>query len=152
MAISASAFAVTVPNGITTPPTPYTITSGDVSAGITIPASFFSTAASYGQAGFLPEKLFLFFVTATAGTNFTAIIEATQATTDVPNSAPPFPSANTGNLSLNINAVGTYPVFGLVSGRFLQPNGSIVVNFSGTLGVTTVYGYVQPYAPIGPRG
>lgn len=150
--ITSAAFAVTTPNGLTTPPTAYSIQSGDVSGGIVIPASFFSTAASYGQAGFLPEKLFLFFVTATAGTSFEAIIKATVATTDVPNSAPPFPAANAGDLTLNINAVGTYPVFGLTSGRFLQPDGSIHVNFSGTLGATTMYGYVQPYAPIGPRG
>jgi len=27
-----------------------------------------------------------------------------------------------------------------------------LINFSGTLGVTTLYGFVQPYAPLGPRG
>lgn len=152
MAISSAAFAVTVPNGLTTPPTAYSITSGDVSAGISIPPSFFTTAASYGQSGFLPEKLFLFFVTTTPGTSFKAIIKATIATTDVPNSAPPFPLANAGDLTLNINANGTYPVFGLTSGRFMQPDGSILINFSGTVGVTTLAGYVQPYAPLGPRG
>ncbi|MGH3436851.1 MAG: hypothetical protein ACRDRN_10345 [Sciscionella sp.] len=152
MAISAAAFSVTVPNGVTTMPTAYTITSTDVTNGISILPSFFTTAASYGQSGFLPEKLFLYLNTTTAGTSFKAIIKATIATTDVPNSAPPFPLANAGDVTLNINAVGTYPVFGFTSGRFMQPDGSILINFSGTLGVTTLYGFVQPYAPLGPRG
>lgn len=150
--ITSAAFAVTTPNGITTPPTAYSLQSSDITNGITIPASFFTTAASYGQNGFLPEKLFLFFVTATAGTSLTAIIKATQASTDVPNSATPYPLANQGDLPLNINAIGTYPVFGLTSGRFGQVDGSISIKFTGTLGATTMYGYVQPYAPIGPRG
>lgn len=152
MAITSAAFATLVNNGTVTFPTPYSITSTDVTNGIRITPSLISGAAPYGQSGFLPEKLILFFVTGTAGTSFTALIQPTIATTDVPNSAPPFPLANQGALSVNINAVGTYPVGPLTSGRFLQPDGSILINFSGTLGVTTLYGLVGAYAPAGPRG
>lgn len=150
--ISSANFAVTAPNAITALPTAYTITSSDVSNGITITPSMITGAASYGQSGFLPERLRLFFNTTTAGMNFEAILNATQATTDVPNSAPPFPYANRGNVPLNINAVGTYVVDGLTSGWLMQPNGNILITFSGTLGVTTMYGLVGPYAPAGPRG
>ncbi|HEY1820415.1 MAG TPA: hypothetical protein VGG83_10830 [Trebonia sp.] len=154
MAISAAAFAVENNNGNTTPPTPYTILSGDVSGGIRIPASFFTgtVAAPYGQPGFLPEKLRLFFVTSAAGTNFTVVVKASQPTTDVPNEAPFTPAANSGDFPLNINTAATYFVGPLTSGRFLQPDGSVLLNFTGTLGTTTVYGYVGSYYPAGPRG
>lgn len=154
MAISSAAFAVETNNGVTTPPTPYSIVSGDVSAGIRIPASFFTgtVAAPYGQAGFLPEKLRLFVVTATAGTAFSVIVKASQPTTDVPNEAPFTPAANAGDLTVNVNTVGTYFIGPFTSGRFLQPDGSVLLNFSGTLGATTIYGYVGSYWPAGPRG
>lgn len=150
--ITSAAFAVETNNGVTTPPTPYSIQSADVSAGIRIPASFFTAAASFGQAGFLPEKLRLFVVTATAGTLFSVIVKATQPTTDVPNEAPPYPLSNAGDLPFNVNTVGTYMIGPFTSGRVLQPDGSILLNFSGTLGATTIAGYVGTYAPAGPRG
>lgn len=150
--ITSAAFAVETNNGVTTPPTPYSIQSADVSGGIRIPASFFTTAASFGQAGFLPEKLRLFIVTGTAGTSFTVIVKASQPTTDVPNEAPFTPLAAAGDLSFNVNTVGTYMLGPFTSGRVLQPDGSILLNFSGTLGVTSIAGYVGSYAPAGPRG
>jgi hypothetical protein len=151
MAISSAAFAVTASNALTVLPTPYSITGTDVTNGISIPPSFF-TALNYGQAGFVPERLTLFFNTTTAGTAFNAVIKATQPTTDVPNVPPPFPLANAGDLTLNINAINTYVIGGLTSGRLSQPDGSILIKFTGTLGVTTMYGLLDPYAPAGPRG
>jgi hypothetical protein len=150
--ITAAAFAVETNNGVTTPPTPYSIQSGDVSGGMRIPASFFTTAAPYGQNGFLPEKLRLFVVTATAGTNFSVIIKASQPTSDIPNEAPFTPAANAGDLTFNVNTVGTYFLGPFTSGRVLQPDGSMLLNFSGTLGVTSIYGYVGSYYPAGGRG
>lgn len=151
MAITNAAFAALVNNGAVPGPTAYTITGTDVTNGISIPASFF-TANAYGQPGFILERLTLIFNTTTAGTAFTAIVKPTVATTDVPNSAPPFPLANAGQMSSNINAIGVYYFSGLTSGRFLQPDGSLLINFTGTLGVTTLAGLLAPYAPAGPRG
>jgi hypothetical protein len=151
MAIAAANFALTPANAASVMPTPYTITGTDVTNGISIPPSFF-TALNYGQSGFVPERLSLFFNTTTAGTAFSVIVKATKATTDVPNVPPPFPLANAGDLTVNVNAINTYVIGGLTSGRFSQPDGSILINFSGTLGVTTMYGLLDPYAPAGPRG
>jgi hypothetical protein len=132
--------------------TAHTLTSTDVSNGLQLPASAVTGALAYGQAGFVPEQVTFVFTITTAGTSLNAIVEPTIATTDVPNSAPPFPAANAGPLTFNINAVGAYNIGNLTSGRFEQPDGSILFNFSGTLGAGTVYVIVEQYFPAGPRG
>lgn len=132
--------------------TAHSIVAGDVTNGLSLPASAVTGALSYGQTGFVAEQVTFVFNTTTAGTAFSVVFKATQATTDVPNSAPPFPSANAGDATFNINAIGTYNVGPLTSARFMQPDGSILLNFTGTLGVTTVYVIVEQYFPAGPRG
>jgi len=153
MAITAAAFAVLSNNSATAyPATPYTIVSADVTNGISIPPSFFTNALNYGQPGFVLEKMTLIFNTTVSGTNFSVVVKATKATTDVPNSAPPFPSANQGDATFNINTVGQYVIAGLTSARFLQPDGSLLLNFANTLGTTTITGLLGVQAPAGPRG
>ncbi len=132
--------------------TAHTLTTTDVSNGLQLPASAVTGALAYSQAGFVAEQVTFVFTMGTAGTSFNVVLVSTQASTDVPNSAPPFPAANAGNLSLNINAVATYNIGNLTSGRFQQPDGSILLNFTGTLGAGTVYVVVEQYFPAGPRG
>lgn len=153
MAISAAAFVVQVPNGSVAGPTPYSIVAGDVSGGISIPKSFFTTVMPYGQTGFLPERLTLILTTTTPGTTFKAILKATKAATDTTIGLPvAFPAANAGDLTVDVSANGSYVMGPFTSNRFEQLDGSLLINFSGTLGVTTIAGYVTPYAPAGPRG
>jgi hypothetical protein len=132
--------------------TPHTIVAGDVTNGLSLPAAAVTGALSYSQAGFIPEQLTFVFNTTVAGTSFSVVTKATIATTDVPNSAPPFPSANAGDATFNINTVGVYNIGPFTSGRFEQPDGSFLLNFTGTLGTTTVYAIVEAYYPAGPRG
>lgn len=132
--------------------TPHTIVAGDVTNGLSLPAAAVTGALSYGQAGFVPEQVTFVFNTTVAGTAFNAVAKATIATTDVPNSAPPFPSANQGDAAFNINAIGVYNIGPFTSARFMQPDGSFLFNFTGTLGTTTVYAIVEAYYPAGPRG
>jgi len=147
--------ALTVPNGMVSAPTDYTIVSGDVSNGLRIPASLFAGALSglpYGQAGFVPERLKLIVKTTVAGTAFSIVVKASISRTDIPGEPPSYPSANTGDLTVNVNATGTYYIGEFTSGRFKQPDGSLLLNFTGTLGTTTLAVLNGPYAPAGPRG
>ena len=147
--------ALTVPNGMVAMPTDYTIVSGDVTNGLRIPASLFAGALSglpYGQAGFVPERLKILVKTTTAGTAFSIVVKASISRTDIPGEPPSYPSANAGDLALNVNAVGQYMFGEFTSGRFKQPDGSLLLNFTGTLGVTTIAVLNGPYAPAGPRG
>lgn len=132
--------------------TVHTIVAGDVTNGLSLPAAAVTGALSYGQSGFVPEQVTFVFNTTVAGTAFSAVAKATIATTDVPNSAPPFPSANQGDATFNINAIGVYNIGPFTSARFMQPDGSFLFNFTGTLGTTTVYAIVEAYYPAGPRG
>lgn len=153
--LTSSNVALEVINGGVGAPTAYSIVAGDVTNGLSIPASLFTGAisgASYGQNGFLPEHLTLIVNTTTAGTAFSVVVKATQATTDVPNTKPPFPAANQGDITVNVNTVGTYYLGSFTSGRVLQPDGSLLLNFTGTLGVTTLAVLLSPYAAAGPRG
>ena len=68
------------------------------------------------------------------------------------NEAVPFPLANAGDLPFNVNATGTYYIGPLASGRFSQPDQSLLLNFTGTLGTTTIYILSGPWTPAGPRG
>lgn len=143
------------PNGIAAAPTDYTLVSGDVSAGLSIPASLFASPISglaFSQAGFLPEKLRLLIKTTVAGTAFKIVVKAGQPKSDVPNLLPASPQANLGDLTLDVNATGTRYAGPFGSGRFLQPDGSLLLNFTGTLGTTTIAVLLDPYAPVGPRG
>lgn len=142
-------------NGMASAPTDYTIVAGDVTNGLSIPASLFSGAnsgANYGATGFVLERLDFIVKTTTAGTGFSIVVKATQPLTDVANEAPVFPLANAGDATFNVNTIGVYYIGNLASGRFLQPDGSILLNFTGTLGVTTIAILNSPYAPAGPRG
>lgn len=142
-------------NGVVTAATPYTIVSGDVTNGISIPQSLFTGSISglnFKQSGFVLERMDLVVTTTTAGTNFSVVVKATQAQTDVPNQHVSFPSANAGDATLTVNATGTYYIGPLSSGRFAQPDQSLLLNFSGTLGVTTLWVLLSPWAPAGPRG
>lgn len=152
--LTSAAVGVQPNNGslVTSSITPHTIVAGDVTNGLSLPAAAVTGALSYGQVGFVAEQVTFVFNTSVAGTAFSVVTKATIATTDVPNSAPPFPSANAGDATFNINTVGTYNIGPLTSGRFLQPDGSILLNFTGTLGTTTVYVIVEQYFPAGPRG
>jgi hypothetical protein len=128
---------------------------GAPTAGLSIPASLFSginSGLNYSQAGFLPERIRIVVNTTTAGTAFSIVVKATQPQTDVPHEAVPFPSANAGDLTFNVNTVGVYYLGPFTSARIQQPDGSILLNFTGTLGVTTIAILNQSYAPAGPRG
>lgn len=148
--------ALLVPNGKASAPTDYTIVSGDVSAGLSIPASLFAspgqTGLAYKQAGFLPERLRIVVKTTTAGTAFSIVVKAMASRTDIPGEPPAFPSANAGDITVNVNTIGVYYLGAFTSGRVLQPDGSLLLNFTGTLGVTTIALLNDPYAPAGPRG
>lgn len=142
-------------NGMTAAATPYTILSGDVTNGLSIPQSLFTGAFSglnFGQPGFVLERIELVIATTVAGTAFNVVVKATQKQTDVPNEAPPFPLSNLGDASYNVNATGTYYIGPLTSGRFSQPDQSLLLNFTGTLGTTTLWVLSAPWAPPGPRG
>lgn len=142
-------------NGVVAAATPYTILAGDVTNGLSIPQSLFTgniTGLNFKQAGFVLERMDLVVTTTTPGTAFSVVIKATQAQTDVPNEHIPFPAANAGDVTLNVNANGTYYIGCLTSGRFSQPDQSLLLNFSGTLGVTTMWVLLSPWAPAGPRG
>lgn len=147
--------AQSVNNGGVAAATPYSIVAGDVTNGLSIPQSLFAgslSGGSYGQSTFLPERIMLVVNTTTAGTAFSIVVKATQPLTDVPNEAPVFPAANAGDITVNVNTVGTYYLGGFTSGRVLQPDGSMLLNFTGTLGVTTFWVLTEPYAPVGNRG
>ena len=90
--------------------------------------------------------------TTTAGTAFTVVVKASASRTDIPGEPPSYPSANSGDITLNVNAVGQYMLGEFTSGQVKQPDGSILLNFTGTLGVTTIAILNGPYAPAGPRG
>ncbi|QOR55776.1 MAG: hypothetical protein YHS30scaffold324_8 [Catenulispora phage 69_17] len=147
--------ATSNPNASIGAPTAYSLVAGDVSSGLSIPASLFSginAGLNYKQAGFLPERIRLVVNTTTAGTAFSIVVKATQPQTDVPHEAVPFPSANAGDLTFNVNTVGVYYLGPFTSAQIMQPDGSILLNFTGTLGVTTIAILNQAYAPAGPRG
>jgi hypothetical protein len=147
--------ALTVPNGSVAAPTDYTLVSGDISNGLSIPASLFAPPISglaFSQSGFLPEKFRLIVKTTVAGTALKLIVKASQPKTDVPNLLSAFTQANLGDLSVDISATGTKYFGPFVSSRFLQPDGSLLLNFSGTLGTSTIAVLLDPYAPVGPRG
>jgi len=147
--------ATSTVNGMASAPTDYTIVAGDVTNGLSIPASLFSGANSglnYGATGFVLERLDFLVKTTTAGTAFSIVVKTTQPQTDVANEAPPFPLANAGDVTFNVNTIGVYYIGPLASGRFLQPDGSILLNFTGTLGVTTIAILNNTYAAAGPRG
>lgn len=155
--LAAANVALTVPNGSVVAPTDYTLVSGDISNGLSIPASLFSVANSicglaFGQSGFLPEKLRLVVKTTVAGTNLKLIVKASAAKTDVLNQLPSSPQANIGDQTVDISTTGTRYFGPFNSGRFLQPDGSLLLNFSGTLGTSTIAVLLDPYAPVGPRG
>lgn len=155
--LAAGNVALTVPNGMVAAPTDYTLVSGDVSNGLSIPASLFSVANSisglaFGQSGFLPEKFRIVVKTTVAGTNFKVIVKATQPRTDIANQLPFTPAANTGDASFDVSTTGTRYIGPFASGRLIQSDGSILLNFSGTLGTTTIAVLLDPYAPVGPRG
>jgi hypothetical protein len=147
--------ALSVPNGGVAAPTDYTIVAGDVSAGLSIPASLFAGAISalpYGQAGFLTERMKIVVKTTTAGTAFSIVVKATGSRTDLPGEPPSFPSANAGDITKNVNTIGVYYLGGFTSGRVMQADMSLLLSFTGTLGVTTIALLIDPYAPAGPRG
>jgi len=142
-------------NGMVSAATAYSIQAGDVSAGLSIPQSLFAGSISglnFGQAGFVMERIDLVVATTTAGTGFSIVVKATQPQTDVGKQHSPFPLSNQGDVTLNVNTVGNYYIGPLTSNRFSQPDGSLLLNFSGTLGVTTFWVLVSPWAPAGPRG
>jgi hypothetical protein len=147
--------ARSVPNGSVAAPTDYTIVAGDVSNGLSIPASLFAGAISgsqYGQAGALPERMKIVVKTTTAGTAFSIVVKATASRTDIPGEPPSFPQANAGDITVNVNTVGVYYLGAFTSGRVMQPDMSLLLNFTGTLGVTTIALIIDPYTPAGPRG
>lgn len=147
--------AMSVGNGLVLAPTDYTIVSGDVSNGISIPASLFAGAISglsFGQAGFLPERLRIIAKTTAAGTLFKMIVKATQSKSDVANQLPFSPAANAGDITYDLSATGTRYLGPFTSGRVIQPDGSLLINFTGTLGTTTLAILLDPYGPLGPRG
>lgn len=151
----AANIATSLPNGSIAAPTDYTLVSGDVSAGLSIPASLFSginSGQNYKQAGFLTERIRILVKTTTGGTAFSIVVKATQPQTDVPHEAVPFPSANAGDLTFNVNSVGVYYLGPFTSAQVMQPDGSLLLNFTGTLGVTTIAILNQSYAAAGPRG
>jgi len=153
--LGASNIATCSPNGSIGAPTAYSLQAGDVSNGLSIPASLFSginSGQNYGQAGFLTERIRIIVNTTTAGTAFSIVVKATQPQTDVPHEATPFPSANAGDLTFNVNTVGVYYLGPFTSARVMQPDGSLLLNFTGTLGVTTIAVLNQSYAAAGPRG
>lgn len=152
--LTSSNVAVTVPNGLVVAAADYTIVSGDVTNGISIPASLFSGLGvlPFGQAGFLPERLKIVAKTTVAGTNFKLIVKATQPTTDVANQLPFSPAANAGDIVYDLSTTATRFLGSFTSGRVVQPDGSLLINFSGTLGTTTIALLVDPYGPAGPRG
>ena len=153
--LAAANVALGVSNGMVVAPTDYTIVSGDVTNGISIPASLFTGAISglpFGQAGFVPEHLKIVAKTTVAGTNFKLIVKATQPRTDISNQLPFTPLANQGDLSFDLSTTGTRYLGRFTSGRVLQSDGSLLINFSGTLGTTTIAILLDPYAPVGPRG
>lgn len=152
--LTSSNVAVAVPNGLVLAPTDYTIVSGDVTNGIKIPASLFAGlgALPYGQAGFVPERLKIVAKTTAAGTNFKLIVKATQPDTDVANLLPFSPAANAGDITFDLSTTGTRYLGSFTSGRVMQPDGSLLINFSGTLGTTTIALLLDPYGPAGPRG
>jgi hypothetical protein len=151
----AANIALTVPNGSVAAPTDYTLVSGDISNGLSVPASLFAAPISglaFGQAGFLPEKFRLIVKTTVAGTNLKLIIKAAQPKSDVPNIFPASPQANLGDVTIDISSTGTRYIGPFGSARLLQPDGSLLFNFSGTLGTSTIAVLLDPYAPVGPRG
>ena len=152
--LTSSNVAVSVPNGAVAAPTDYTIVSGDVTNGISIPPSLFSGLGvmPYGQAGALPERFRLVVKTTGAGTNFKVIVKATQPRSDIANQLPFTPAANAGDISVDCSAVGTKYLGPFTSGRVQQSDGSMLINFSGTLGTTTLAIVADPYGPAGPRG
>lgn len=153
--LTSSNIALSVPNGAVAAPTDYTIVSGDVSNGISIPPSVFAgtvDAEDYFQPGFLPEKFRIVVKTTSAGTNFNVIVKATQPRTDIANQLPFSPAANAGDITVNCSAVGVKYLGPFTSGRVQQSDGSMLLNFSGTLGTTTLAILADPYAPVGPRG
>ena len=153
--LTSSNVAVRTVNGMVSAATAYSIQASDVTNGISIPQSLFAGAISglnYGATGFVLEHLELVVATTTAGTAFSVVVKATQPQTDVANEAVPFPLANLGDATFNVNALGTYYIGSLASGRFSQPDQSLLLNFTGTLGVTTIWILSNPWAPPGPRG
>jgi hypothetical protein len=154
--LTSSNVALTVPNGIVADATPYVLVSGDVSNGLSIPASLFASPISglaFSQAGFLPEKLRIRVNTTVAGTAFKITVKAAQPKTDVPNLLPASPQANLGDLGpFDVSTTGLRTLGPFNSGRVLQPDGSLLINFSGTLGTTSIWVLLDPYAPVGPRG
>lgn len=153
--LAAGNIALAVTNGAVAAPTDYTIVSGDVSNGISIPASVFAGAVDampFGQAGFLPEKFRLIVKTTSAGTAFKVIVKASQPRTDIANQLPFSPAANAGDISTDCSAVGVKYLGPFTSGRVEQLDGSILLNFAGTLGTTTIAILADPYGPAGPRG
>jgi hypothetical protein len=153
--LGASNVATSAANGSIGAPTAYSLVAGDISAGLSIPASLFSginSGLNYKQAGFLPERIRLVVNTTTAGTAFSIVVKATQPQTDVPREAVPFPSANAGDLTFNVNTTGVYYLGPFTSAQVMQPDGSLLLNFTGTLGVTTIAVLNLAYAAAGPRG
>lgn len=151
----AANIALSVANGAVAAPTDYTIVSGDVTNGISIPASVFAGAVDglpFGQAGFLPERFRLVVKTTGAGTLFKLIVKASQPRTDIANQLPFSPAANAGDITTDVSAVGVKYLGPFTSGRVEQLDGSMLINFSGTLGTTTIAIVADPYGPIGPRG
>lgn len=143
------------PNTAVAMPSAYTIVSGDVANGISIPASLFAGAISglpFGQAGFLPERIRIIANTTVAGTNFKLIVKATQPRTDILNQLPFSPAANVGDITYDLSATGQKELGPWTSGQVLQSDGSLLLNFSGTLGTTALQILLDPYGPAGPRG
>src|SRR5882724_3842369 len=111
--------ARTVPNGMVAMPTDYTILAGDVTNGLRIPAPLFAGTLSglpYGQAGFVPERLKILVKTTNAGTAFSIVIKASISRTDITGEPPSYPSANTGDITNNVNTVGQYMLGEYTSG------------------------------------
>lgn len=154
--LTSSNVALKTVNGSVVAATPYSIVSGDVSAGLSIPQSLFAGAISglnFGQTGFVLERIELVVTTTTPGTAFSIVVKATQPQTDVANEPAPFPLANAGDsAAMNVNTNGTYYLGPFSSGRFSQPDQSLLLSFTGTLGVTTLWVLATPWAPAGPRG
>lgn len=153
--LTSANIALSVPNGAVAAPTDYTIVSGDVSNGISIPASVFAGAIDgqdFEQPGFLPERFRFVVKTTSTGTNFKVIVKATQPRTDILNQLPFSPAANAGDITVDCSAVGVKYLGPFTSGRVQQSDGSMLVNFAGTLGTTTIAIVADPYAPVGPRG
>lgn len=144
--------AVAVNNASVAAPTDYTIVSGDVTNGILIPASLVTGVLPFGQAGFMPERMRIVAKTTAAGTAFKMTVKAIQPRTDILNQLPYSPAANAGDITYDLSATGTQYLGPWTSGRVLQPDGSLLLTFSGTLGTTTISILLDPYAPAGPRG